>query len=52
VFIWYEDRWYVAYEPTGGVSSQGRTVDEALDNTCEALELYLEENKMYIPSVE
>ncbi|MCD6300649.1 MAG: type II toxin-antitoxin system HicB family antitoxin [Staphylothermus sp.] len=45
VFVWREGKWYVVYEPTSGVSSQGRTVDEALENIREALELYLEEKQ-------
>ena len=34
---------YVAREIATGVTSQGRTVEEALENLREALELYLEE---------
>ncbi len=49
IFIWREGKWYVAYEPTSGVSSQGRTVDEALENIREALELYLEEKQDVYP---
>ena len=49
VFVWREGKWYVAYEPTSGVSSQGKTVDEALGNLREALELYLEEKQDIYP---
>lgn len=49
VFVWRERKWFVAYEPTSGVASQGRTVDEALENIREALELYLEEEKDVYP---
>ncbi len=45
VFVWREGKWYVVYEPVSGVSSQGKTVDEALKNIREALELYLEEKQ-------
>ena len=45
VFVWREGKWFVAYEPTSGTASQGRTVDEALKNIKEVLELYLEEGK-------
>jgi len=43
IFLWREDKRYVAYEPTTGIASQGNTIDEALDNIREALELYFEE---------
>jgi len=52
VFVWREGRYYVAYEPYTGVSSQGKTVDEALENIREALELYLEEKQDEILPVE
>ena len=42
-FIWREEDMYVAREVTTGVTSQGRTIEEALANLREALELYLEE---------
>lgn len=38
-----EGGWYVAENPETGVASQGKTVDGALDNLKEAVELYLEE---------
>lgn len=49
VFVWFEDRYFVAYEPTTGVASQGRTVEEALNNIREALELYLEDGGEIYP---
>ena len=49
VFVWREGKWFVAYEPTSGISSQGRTVDEALNNIREALELYLEDKQDVYP---
>jgi len=41
--VWREEDMYVAREVATGVTSQGRTVEEALENLREALELYLEE---------
>jgi len=38
-----EDNMYVASNPDTGVASQGKSLDEALANLKEALELYLEE---------
>lgn len=49
VFLWREGRKYVAYEPTTGVASQGDTIDEALKNVKEALELYLEDPDTELP---
>ncbi|MGH3886999.1 MAG: type II toxin-antitoxin system HicB family antitoxin [Pseudonocardiaceae bacterium] len=38
-----EEDWYVAQCLEVDVASQGRTIDEALSNLAEAVELYLEE---------
>ena len=38
-----EDGWYVAQCPEVDVASQGLTIDEALANLAEPVELYLEE---------
>lgn len=38
-----EDNGFVASNPDTGVTSQGSTIDQALLNLKEALELYLEE---------
>ncbi len=38
-----EDDLYVAECPEVGTASQGKTIDEALENLKEATELYLEE---------
>lgn len=38
-----EDSTFVASNPDTGIASQGNTIDEALSNLKEALELYLEE---------
>jgi predicted RNase H-like HicB family nuclease len=41
--ITHEDPWYVARCLDVEVASQGETVDEALENLKEALELYFED---------
>jgi predicted RNase H-like HicB family nuclease len=41
-----EEGGYVAYNPETGSTTQGGTVDEALANLREAVELYLEEFPM------
>jgi predicted RNase H-like HicB family nuclease len=38
-----EGKWYVAMGPELGVTSQGKTVEESIDNLREAIELYLED---------
>lgn len=38
-----EDDWYVADCPEVGTVSQGKSIEEAIDNLKEATELYLEE---------
>jgi len=43
VLVWFEEDMYVAKEVVTGVTSQGRTLEKALSNLQEALELYLEE---------
>ncbi len=43
VIVWREEDMYVAREVATGVISQGKTVDEAIKNLREALELYLKE---------
>ncbi len=43
VIVWRDEDMYVAREVVTGVISQGKTVDEAVMNLREALELYLEE---------
>ena len=39
-------RWLVAFNPETGTTSQGRTVEQAVQNLKEATELYLEENDL------
>ena len=41
--IWKEGNIYVIKEAVTGVTTQGRTIEEAVENLKEALELYLEE---------
>ncbi len=38
-----EEAWYVAECPEIGTASQGKSIEEAVDNLREATELYLEE---------
>jgi predicted RNase H-like HicB family nuclease len=38
-----EGKWYVAYCPELGVTSQGKTLEEAQKNIREAVELYVED---------
>lgn len=44
VFITKEDDWYVANSLETNVTSQGKTIEEAVANLKEALELYFEDN--------
>lgn len=44
VLITKEDNWYVASSVETNVVSQGHTIEEALENLKEALELYYEDN--------
>lgn len=41
--IYKEEEWYVAQSPETGTTSQGVTVEEAVENLKEATGLYLEE---------
>ncbi|ADT83100.1 type II toxin-antitoxin system HicB family antitoxin [Thermococcus barophilus] len=41
--IWEEEGVYVVKEVFTGVTTQGETIEEALENLKEAVELYLEE---------
>ena len=45
IFIKKEEDWYVATDVVSGVASQGKTLDESIENLKEALELYYENNK-------
>lgn len=44
-----EGKWYVADCPELGVASQGKTVESALENLKEAIELYLQDEDAKIP---
>jgi predicted RNase H-like HicB family nuclease len=41
--VWKEKDMYVIKEVVTGVTTQGKTIEEAIDNLKEAVELYLEE---------
>lgn len=44
-----DGKWYVATSPELGVTSQGRSVELALENLREAIELYLEDEDAKVP---
>jgi predicted RNase H-like HicB family nuclease len=41
--VWKEEEMFVIKEVVTGVTTQGKTIEEAIDNLKEAAELYLEE---------
>lgn len=41
--VWKEEDMYVIKEAITGVTTQGKTIEEALDNLKEAMQLYVEE---------
>ena len=41
--VWKEDKMYIIKEMMTGVTTQGKTIEEAIKNIKEAVELYLEE---------
>jgi predicted RNase H-like HicB family nuclease len=43
VIIWKEDDVFIVREIFTGVTTQGETIEEAINNIKEAVELYLEE---------
>jgi len=47
--VWKEEDMYVALCPELDIASQGETVEEALKNLKEAIELYLEDEDAKIP---
>lgn len=49
VIIEQEDNWYVAKCIDNNVASQGKTIEEALNNLKEAIELYLENEDFVMP---
>ncbi len=44
-----EDEWYVSWCPELDIASQGKTVEKALENLKEAIELYLEDEDAELP---
>lgn len=49
VIIEKEENWYVAKCIDNDIASQGKTVEEALNNLKEAIELYLENEEPVMP---
>ena len=49
VIIEQEENWYVAKCIDNNITSQGKTVEEALKNLKEAIELYLENEEPVMP---
>ena len=47
--VWREDDIYVSWCPELDIASQGKTVEEALNNLKEAIELYLEDEDAQLP---
>jgi predicted RNase H-like HicB family nuclease len=43
VIVWKEEDWYIITEIFTGVTTQGKTIEEAVENIKEAVELYLED---------
>jgi predicted RNase H-like HicB family nuclease len=50
--IWQEEKFYVARCLNVEVSTFGESVEEAIDNLKEAVELYFENESMEIPKIE
>jgi predicted RNase H-like HicB family nuclease len=46
-----EGKWYVSLCPELDIASQGKTVEEAVLNLQEAVELYLEDEDVTVPDV-
>ena len=49
VIIQKEENWYVAKCLDNNVASQGKTIEEAMSNLKEALELYLQDDNTVMP---
>ena len=49
VIIQKEENWYVAKCVDNNVASQGKTIEEAMSNLKEALELYLQDDNTIKP---
>ena len=48
--VWRESDMYVSWCPDLDIASQGKTVEEALNNLKEAIELYFEDEDAQIPT--
>ena len=49
IIIQKEENWYVAKCAENNVTSQGKTLEEAVENLREAVELYYEDNYIEMP---
>ena len=49
VIVQKEEKWYVAKCLDNNIASQGKTIEEALENLKEALELYSQSEEAEIP---
>ena len=45
-----EEKWYVSWCPELDIASQGETIEEAIENLKEAIELHLEDEDAQIPA--
>ena len=45
-----EGKWYVSWYPELDIASRGETIEEAIENLKEAIELYLEDEDAQIPA--
>ena len=50
--VWQEDKYYVSQCVNIDVSSFGETIDEAINNLKEAIELYFEDENIELPQVD
>lgn len=48
--LWKEDRLQIAWSPELDIASQGKTIEDALNNLRETIELYLEDEDAKIPT--
>ena len=49
VIVQKEEKWYVAKCLDNNIASQGKTIEDALENLREALELYAQSEEAEIP---
>ena len=50
VVVWKEGKLQIAWSPELDIASQGKTVEDAISNLKEAIELYLEDEDAKIPA--